>query len=232
MYTPDINDIGFVNGKMKPRRVRLMIHDDDDDEMQVMQPGDDNRYEATNLSDMVFTLIFATLWAWMEVEMEGKHGWAVNLPTACAFYGWTWYHVSMNVIVLTVMYYSLRFANFGRKHYQCMYYVLYVAAWFVVEDFAWFMINPHYGIRKYRQRDIFWHASKTWVLGTFVENWLVLLAWIIMIGVELKYHHTDHFLVNLTMVTSYLAAGMTWSYVTPEYYSQPVVYNTGCFTKT
>ena len=80
MYTSDINDIGFVNGNMKQRRVRLMIHDDDDDDMQVMQPGDDDRYEATNLSDMVFTLIFATLWAWMEVEMEGKHGWAVNLP--------------------------------------------------------------------------------------------------------------------------------------------------------
>ena len=34
---------------------------------------------------ILYLISHACVWSWMEVEMEGKHGWAVNLPTSCAF---------------------------------------------------------------------------------------------------------------------------------------------------
>ena len=195
------------------------------------EPSDDVDCEVTDTRDMAFTLAFATLWAWMEVEMEGKHGWAINLPTSCAFYGWTWYHVSMNLIVLLVMFYSLQYANFARWYYKLSYYVLYVTAWFVVEDIMWFVLNPHYGIRKYTPNDIFWHANKVWFLGTFLENWLVLGAWGAMIVWEMYHRRSAHFLCNFCAMTAYVGAALVWSVTTPEHYTNPIVFNTGCFLR-
>jgi len=45
--------------------------------------------KTAHTNDIFFVIAFATLWAWMEVEIEGKHGWAQKLPTACDFMGCT-----------------------------------------------------------------------------------------------------------------------------------------------
>lgn len=139
---------------------------------------------------ILYILSHATIFAWLEVEMEGKHGWAVNLPTSCAFGGWTWYHIAMNLIVLlsvgaVTRGYDSIFKNKWEKYVAgVLLYVFRVAVWFCVEDIMWFVINKHYGIRKYTKHDIFWHADKTWILGTILLNWFVLIGAIILGFVE------------------------------------------------
>jgi len=38
-----------------------------------------------------------------------------------------------------------------------------------VWDFLWFVINPHYGIKKFRPNCIAWH--KRWLLGVPLDYW-------------------------------------------------------------
>ena len=187
--------------------------------------------EWMNSNDMVFVIVFATLWAWMEVEMEGKHGWAVNLPTSCAFLGWTWYHISMNLIVLVVLYRALRYHHFPTLQSKLSIFALYVIAWFVIEDLMWFILNRNYGIAKYNVEDVPWHAKKPWFAGTFVYNWIVFLAWILATLIEQNTWNTSHIFRELCIGSTFLLLAIGLSALNPDYYNEPSVSNTGCYAK-
>jgi len=183
-------------------------------------------------TDIFFVLVFATLWAWLEVEIEGKYGWAQNLPTACAFMGWTWYHVCMNIIVLYVLYVGLRCVQFE----ECMwkrvsFFALYSVAWFVTEDVLWFVLNPSYGIARYNVEDIPWHASKPWFAGTFIYNWIVILVWSVAASVQYKYTNHVWIFRDMCIAVVYVLTLVLISLVRPGDYTSPVVSNTGCYEK-
>lgn len=180
-------------------------------------------------NDMAFVIAFATLWAWMEVEIEGKDGWAVKLPTSCAFLGWTWYHISMNVIVLLVLYRALRYHWFPALHVKLCIFALYVIAWFVIEDLMWFILNRNYGIQKYNKQDVPWHANKPWFAGTFVYNWVVLFIWIIAVYIEQNTFQTTHLLKELCIGSGFLLIAIACSALSSSYYSNPTVSNNGCY---
>jgi hypothetical protein len=50
----------------------------------------------------------------------------------------------------------------------------------LIEDFLWFVFNPHYGIKKFRKGQIWWHT-----------NWLgpmpVLYWWLLPVVIVLLY---------------------------------------------
>jgi hypothetical protein len=51
----------------------------------------------------------------------------------------------------------------------------------VVEDYLWFLLNPHFGHKKLNRQEVWWH--KRWFLGFPVDYWLmgvvaVLLLWL------------------------------------------------------
>ena len=186
--------------------------------------------EWNHSNDMVFVIAFATLWSWMEVEIEGKDGWAIKLPTSCAFLGWTWYHISMNVMVLLVLYRTLRYHRFPYLYIKWSVFVLYVIAWFVIEDLMWFILNRNYGIRKYNVEDVPWHANKPWFAGTFVYNWVVLLIWIISVFVERHLLHTMHLFYELCISAGFLLLAVACSALSSSYYDEPTVSNDGCFS--
>jgi len=186
--------------------------------------------EAQPAGDIVFVLVFATLWAWMEVEIEGKRGWAVDLPTGCAFLGWTWYHVSMNAIVLLVLQRGLRSVERSAGLLlQCLLFALYAVAWFVVEDVMWFILNPSYGIARYKKDGVPWHASKAWVGGTFVYNWVVLLCWVGAGALQLRLADSACLLRDLCVASAFVLSAVLASSVMPTYYNSPTVSNSGCY---
>jgi len=185
--------------------------------------------DAQPVGDILFVLAFATLWAWMEIEIEGKSGLAVNLPTGCAFLGWTWYHVSMNIIVLLVLHRALRSVQRSAGWQQCVLFTLYAFAWFVDEDVMWFVMNPSYGITKYRKTDIPWHANKSWVAGTFVYNWVVLLCWGGAGALQLRLWDSGYILRDLCIGSAFVLTAVLASSVMPTYYNSPVVQNGGCY---
>ena len=55
----------------------------------------------------LYIMIYAILFSLLQIEMEGKYGWAENMPTPKFFYSFTLYHTIMNIIV--ILYYGLVF---------------------------------------------------------------------------------------------------------------------------
>jgi len=55
----------------------------------------------------------------------------------------------------------------------------FLLALFLFEDFCWFAINPHYGLRKFKRGEIWWH--KNW-LGPIpvLYWWLTPLAGVLI----------------------------------------------------
>ena len=121
-----------------------------------------------------YTTLYAFLWACMEIEIEGKDGWAANLPTTSFLEShFTWYHVFMNLIVSLTMG-RLMWSQGGIFH--C---VFYIAEWFLLEDFLWFALNPDFGLEKYTPEHIWWHAKQPWYFGMPLHNYIALSAMMI-----------------------------------------------------
>ena len=141
----------------------------------------------------MFVLAHASLWSWLEVEIEGNEGKAPELPTSCAFMCWAWYHICMNIIVMLTVIKSINLHMQHKKQHDNINvsifvyhififaeYTLYILLWFIVEDIVWFMIHPNYGSHKYNKKYIPWHASKLWIFGTFIHNWITILLCLII----------------------------------------------------
>lgn len=114
--------------------------------------------------------LFALCWllAKVEIEIEGKDGWAVTLPT------WRWepewflnlsngkavtgYHVWLSLFLIGVFHLPLVFAGFSRELWaKCASsYLLITAVW----DLQWFAWNPAWGLKRFRSTPIPWFRRK------------------------------------------------------------------------
>jgi hypothetical protein len=114
--------------------------------------------------------LFALCWllARAEIEIEGPHGWAVDLPT------WRWgpewwlkltngkevtgYHVWLSLFLIGAMHLPLVFAGFSRALFaKCLSsYFLLTFTW----DLQWFAWNPAWGLAAFRSRPIPWFRRK------------------------------------------------------------------------
>lgn len=109
--------------------------------------------------------------ALLEVHIEGPHGWAVKLPTWRIDRPWirkltngkpiTGYHVYVNLVILGFLHYPLILSKWTFVgELQILSQYLLVAVWW---DFLWFVTNPHFGVRRFKSANIWWH--KQWILG-------------------------------------------------------------------
>ena len=103
-----------------------------------------------------FVLLTSALLAKVEIEMEGKHGYAEKLPVSWRTDNkWirrlltgTSYHLYMGLFLLSLVHLPFVIGldwTIGRE----MLALSFLAFMTVAEDFLWFVLNPHYGIRKY-----------------------------------------------------------------------------------
>jgi hypothetical protein len=121
---------------------------------------------------VLYVIATAFAFARVEIEVEGPHGWAASLPTwrvcnrwTTIFYGCrplTGYHLWVQVFVLLLCH--LPFAlglwawSWGSELLIASYFILF----FIVEDFLWFVLNPAFGLRRFRREHIWWHAPTWW----------------------------------------------------------------------
>lgn len=120
----------------------------------------------------IFSLIIAFITAQLEIHTEGEHGWAKNLPTwrkknklTRLLWGeqeFTGYHLWL--LLLNLIYLQLPF--FVGYPWSLALEVQILAVFclgVIVEDFLWFALNPHYGVKKFNKVSIHWH--KEWRFG-------------------------------------------------------------------
>src|SRR3954467_1930595 len=113
---------------------------------------------------VLFLFGYALLFALVEIEIEGPHGWAERLPTwfrvrtpAARFYGLfmrgkplTGYHAVMFVLPL----WSFHIGFFAGVSWSWAAEAATLAAylaWAVVWDLLWFLLNPRFGWARFRK---------------------------------------------------------------------------------
>jgi len=119
-----------------------------------------------------FVLLAAYTFARVEIEIEGPHGWAASLPTwrisnrwTKIFYGnrpLTGYHLWLQLFVLVLAHTPIALFFVRWSWSAELRIVGFVIVFFLVEDFLWFVLNPAYGIRRFRRQHIWWHEPTWW----------------------------------------------------------------------
>jgi len=119
-------------------------------------------------------LMAAACFALLEIQIEGPAGWAAKLPTwrlrskllTRLFPGrpLTGYHFWIMAFIAVVAH--LQFA-FGLPWTWSgeLRAIAFILLFWVIEDFLWFVLNPHYGIRRFRPQHISWHCQAWWWLA-------------------------------------------------------------------
>jgi hypothetical protein len=115
-----------------------------------------------------YLLVMAVVLALWEIQIEGKNGWAGNLPCWRIEKGWlvklwggrpfTGYHFFLNFFMLLFVHMPLFFTVWNLR-LESLLLGFFVGIW-LIEDFLWFVLNPNYGLKNFRKEKIWWH--KIW----------------------------------------------------------------------
>jgi hypothetical protein len=142
--------------------------------MALIEPS----FGSTLLATLPGTLLlfgYALLFALVEIEIEGKDGWAMNLPTwyrrkplyarvyalLLSSKPLTGYHAVMFFIPFVSFHIGLAFGQPWSAGLEVRLIASYLV-WNVTWDFLWFVLNPHFGWARFRKGQIWWHGG-AWV---------------------------------------------------------------------
>jgi hypothetical protein len=126
---------------------------------------------------------YALLFALVEIEIEGADGWADKLPTWYRVTPWyarlmatvlsgkpmTGYHLTMLPIPLVSFHLGLAFGlpwSWALEARLLAAYMIFNVIW----DFLWFVLNPHFGWRRFRKGGVWWHNHR-WIGRFPIDYW-------------------------------------------------------------
>lgn len=135
----------------------------------------------------VYVFIFATIISFLEIQIEGKDGWAKNLPCWRAdrdrlmtrIYSWfqggkevTGYHLALNTLEVAIFHFPF-FAGVSWNLVKELQILSCLPLFWSFQDFTWFVWNPFYGLNKFNARSVQWH--KKWT-GPVPTDYLVAVV--------------------------------------------------------
>lgn len=116
----------------------------------------------------IFDLLIAFAVAKLEINIEGKNGWAENLPTWRLQNKWTkllWgekpytgYHFWLNFTMLLCLHFPFFVFPLWNLSLELQLLGMFLVA-VILEDIFWFTLNPHYGLSKFNKTHAHWHDS-------------------------------------------------------------------------
>ena len=118
--------------------------------------------------------VAAFLFAKVEIQIEGGDGWAANIPTWRLQNRWTellyghrpltGYHLYVQLFVLVFCHLPFSFGLAWSPRSEALVLAFMVLFW-ILEDFLWFVVNPKFGIRKFKASEIWWHRKVWWLVA-------------------------------------------------------------------
>lgn len=143
----------------------------------------------SHLMFVSLVVLTAGLLSKVEINCEGKHGYAAKLPVEWrienkwlrSLIGGTSYHLYMGLFLLVFLH-SVVFiidAWSLKAEFLILSFLAFVT---VAEDFLWFVLNPHFGIRKFKRECIPWFTDRwLWIAPLWYFYYLPmggLLYWL------------------------------------------------------
>lgn len=136
--------------------------------------------------DAALAVSLATIYSLIEIELEGKCGWAATIPTSQVAKGnhFTWYHLYM-IVFLSIMCIGIWWKRYEVPWWKKILIAAFFLTWILLlEDFLWFVFSPYFTLKKYKKQNIPWHTK--WLGPIPVHNFvgltiLILLA--LLIGI-------------------------------------------------
>lgn len=133
------------------------------------------------------------LWAWalwmalVEIEIEGRHGWAVRLPTWYRVGGpagrayaviangrpLTGYHLFMATMPLIILHLPFGYGVDWSAAAEAMVLATYLA-WVIAWDYLWFVLNPAFGVARFRRGRVWWYPGR-WI-GPLPADYYISVA--------------------------------------------------------
>ncbi len=114
-----------------------------------------------NIFQGVFFGFLALLIAVVEIESEGRYGWAQKAPTWYRKTKWfqpgkpmTGYHVALIPTFFLLFHIPFAFGMEWTLKTEAAALSVY-AVWILIEDYLWFVLNPYYGIAGMKKA--WWH---------------------------------------------------------------------------
>ncbi|MEO6728901.1 MAG: hypothetical protein ABIM99_03185 [Candidatus Dojkabacteria bacterium] len=132
----------------------------------------------SHVAFFIFVLVASFFWAMMEIQIEGKDGWAAALPTwrykIYLKYIWereiTGYHFFLMSFILVLLHSVFIFFPWTIGiEFRILAFFLILG---VIEDFLWFILNPAFGLKKFNRIEVPWHSM--WFLGIPTFYWVFL----------------------------------------------------------
>ena len=133
------------------------------------------------ITNVIFIILVAFFIAKLEIQVEGKDGWAKNLPTwkvnnrltkmLLREHPFTGYHLWAFLTMAILLHFPF-FLGFA---WNLSLEIKIISTFFliaVLEDFLWFVLNPYFGLKKFNSKEVGWHR---WI-GPIPLPYIVLLA--------------------------------------------------------
>lgn len=175
-----------------------------------------------SLSYLIYLFILALLLALLEVQIEGKHGWALNLPTwrphkSRWYTRWyarvmggkelTGYHLAMFGFVLALLHFPF-FVGLSWSWQAELWTISLFFLFDILWDFLWFILNPHYGLHRFKASYISWHKKWTGPLPLdYVSG--ILLSFVLLLPIALSDTYILFEWVQMVLTWSVLLAVVT-----------------------
>ncbi|MFC1653495.1 hypothetical protein ACFL1M_01460 [Patescibacteria group bacterium] len=130
----------------------------------------------------LFAVFVSIIFALLEIQIEGDHGWAKNLPT------WKinnplkkithWPHITgYHVYMFSLLFILLHFPYFLGLEPTYKNELTILQTYFLIitfEDFLWFVFNPKWGLKNFFKNTIKWHPKR--VLKLPIPYWVSLVV--------------------------------------------------------
>lgn len=141
-------------------------------------------------AESAFLFALAVLFGIFEIEAEGKYGWGEKFPTWYRTSGWakvyttftnkplTGYHAALFFVPILIFFWPM-VANSTMSWHGVFHALSLYFAWVVIWDFSWFVLNPYYGIKKFRRDGVWWFSREPWlgcVPSSYVNGWMISLT--------------------------------------------------------
>ena len=112
--------------------------------------------------------IAATLFALLEIQIEGPDGWAASLPTWRVRNQWTrlfysskvltGYHLYLQLFTLTLIHLPFGLGMVPLTWLMEARVLSFFILFWVLQVFLWFLLNPAFGLKRFQPEYAWWHA--------------------------------------------------------------------------